>query len=558
MLKSLSISALMLITSLLQGQDNVIDYLKSRGAGKSTYAIIIANEDYQSYSDVYTPNEELAIYQAEKFEKALTQKLGIPASNIIFYTDATNTHIKLAIARLAKQIPANSNIIFYYRGKTYSEGSGGQLYLVPVDVSDEETFYMFSLKDLCTRLSDVNKGKAVVLIDSQPGKKSGTVSMLESGTNTLPRYAEAFKNIGLLALKPSVKQADVFRDITDPDGTKPVIYISEPAAAETGTKESSFFIKGTIKSACDLSIVSVKGQEAHVMPDGSFIARVNLEEGENTVAIEVKNCAGWSRKNLTITYTPKEGDTQEDNAESSALSEAGKNYALIIGVSKYKDPVMPDLFYPIQDARKVKEALIANYTFDSKNVVLLENPTKSRIINTLDSLNGIITTKDNFLMFYAGHGTWDEKTSMGYWLPTDAAAKVYDNWIMNSIITGYASEINAKHTLLIADACFGGSIFRTRAFMPEEEKAITELYVKTSKKAMTSGDLTVVPDESIFVKNFIKMLTENTDDYLPSEKLFFMIKPTVVNVVDLIPQFGIIKNSGDQGGDFIFFRRKQK
>jgi hypothetical protein len=72
---------------------------------------------------------------------------------------------------------------------------------------------------------------------------------------------------------------------------------------------------------------------------------------------------------------------------------------------------------------------------------------------------------------------------------------------------------------------------------------------------MTSGDLTEVPDESIFVKNFILLLSENKESYLPSEKLFFGIKPKVVSSADLIPQFGIIKNAGDQGGDFIFFKK---
>jgi hypothetical protein len=557
MLKSGFVAVLLLFVTSGYSQENVTDFLKSKGVGKSTYAIIIANEDYQSYSDVYTPNEELAIYQAEKFEQVLIKKLGVPPANIIFYPDATNTHIKLAIARLTKTMPSNSNIVFFYRGKTYSPDSGGGLYLVPVDVSDQETFYMFSVKDLCARLSDVNKAKVILLIDSEPGKKTGTASMLENGSLPVPDYTTSYKNMSLLALKPPAKPADVFRDVTDPNGARPEITITEPKNSSTSTTESSVFIKGAIKSDCILSVISVKGQEAHLMPDGTFIARVNLEDGENTIAVEAKNCAGWSRKNLTVTVHAKEEEKPQQNVETTGLSESGKNYAVIIGISKYRDPVMPDLYYPIQDARKVRDVLVTGYTFNSKNIVLLENPTKARIINTLDSLNNIITLNDNFLLFYAGHGTWDERTSMGYWLPSDAAAKVIDNWIMNSIITGYASEINAKHTLVIADACFGGSIFRTRAFMPEEEKEISELYVKTSKKAMTSGDLTEVPDQSIFVKNFLKLLSENTDDYLPSQKLFFMIKPTVVSAVDLIPQFGIIKNSGDQGGDFIFFRKKQ-
>lgn len=540
-------------------QVNVIDYLKSKGTGKDTYAIIIANEDYQSNSEVYTENEELAIYQAERFEQSLIKKLGVLPGNIIFYPDATNTHIKLAIAKLSKSIPARSDIIFFYRGKTYSES--GELYLVPVDVSDNETFFMFSLKDLSTRLSAITKGRINIFIDSQPGKKSGTVCILENGFTTQDDYAAINKNLALLTLKTPAGSSEIFRDVVVPDAAKPDIIITQPSAKESETYESSILIRGSVKSGCNLMVISVKGQEAHMMPDGSFSARVNLEEGENNIAIEAKNCGGWTREELNITrIVNEEGNAQNENqgegGDITTLVKEGINYGIVIGISKYKDPVMPDLYYPLQDARKVRDVIVNDYTFDNKNVILLENPTKEKIINTLDSLKNIITSNDNLLLFYAGHGTWDERTSMGYWLPSDAAARVYDNWIMNSIITGYVSQINARHTLVIADACFGGSIFRTRAFIPEEEKSLSDLYIKTSKKAMTSGDMTEVPDVSIFVKNFLQMLSDNKEDYLPSEQLFFRIKPTVVDAIDLIPQFGIIKNSGDQGGDFIFFRRK--
>jgi hypothetical protein len=341
---------------------------------------------------------------------------------------------------------------------------------------------------------------------------------------------------------------------------KPGIVITEPSSLTIKTSESSYVIKGKVRSDCPVSVVSVNGQEAHFSTDGSFIARVSLTEGENNIAVEAGNCAGWSKENIVFDYSPAKTETDDaadsaEFAENNHLRELGRNFALIIGESKYSDPVMPDLFYPTSDAKKVKEVLTNNYTFDTRNTILLVNATRKTIIDNLDSINNILTSKDNLLIFYAGHGSWDEKNSIGYWLPSDAAAKATESWLMNSLITAYVSRCNARHTLVIADACFGGSIFRTRAFKPEEEKTVSDLYLKMSKKAMTSGDLTEVPDESIFVKNFLLLLTENTDEYLPSQKLFFDLKPKIANTIDLIPQFGIIKNAGDQGGDFIFFRK---
>lgn len=544
----------------LYSQQNVSEMLAGKGYGKNTRAIIVANEDYQSYSSVYVENEDLAINQAERFQQMLIKKLGVLPENIQFYPDALNTNIKLAITKLQRSFPPDANLIFYYRGKTYTDGSGGETWLVPVDVSDNETFYMFGMTDLCKRLSVFNRNNITIFIDAIQGSKTGTACIINNGFTEGEIPLTGAKNMSLYTLKPP--SAAPVKEEVPSSAVKPVLIITNPASKTNETNEPTVIIKGKVRSDCRIEVISVNGQESHFSEDGVFSARVALSEGENIIAIEAKNCAGWTRDYVVFKLTPVSTDPADladsvQYAESGVLKELGQNYAVIIGISKYIDPVMPDLFYPIFDARKVKDVLTGNYTFDNKNVFLLENSTKGRIIGTLDSLNYLITPKDNLLIFYAGHGSWDEKTSMGYWLPADAEARVIDRWMMNSIITGYVSQSKARHTLVIADACFGGSIFRTRAFKPEEEKTVSELYLKTSKKAMTSGDLTEVPDESVFVKSFIRQLTENKENYLSSEQLFFSIKPNIVRSVDLIPQFGTIKNAGDQGGDFIFFKKTE-
>ncbi len=542
---------LMLSCIPVSAQDNVTDMLISRGYGKTTRAIIVANEDYQTYSEslLYIENEELAILKAEKFQQMLIKKLGIPPQNIQFYPDALNTHIKLAITKLQRDLPNGSKIIFYYRGKLY--GDEKDTWLVPVDVSGQETFYMLGLKDLCTRLNNINKAGVTIFLDAQTNKSAGSANILENGylAGEVPLAGKA--DMELFTLKPVSQAPKQEAPVT---ASKPVLTIIQPYPDSIGTRESMVTIRGTVKSECPLEVVAVGGQEANLSEDGRFMAKAELEEGENIILVEARNCAGWTRKKLTFNLVSPDA-VAIDDTDAGPLKEDGKNFAVIIGISKYLDPAMPDLFYPIYDARKVADAISSNYTFDRKNVLLLENPKKERITGILDSLEARISPKDNLLIFYAGHGNWDEKKSIGYWLPSDAAAKSLSNWLMNSIITTFVSESKARHTLVIADACFGGSIFRTRALPPEEVKSISEMYLKTSKKAMTSGDLMEVPDESIFVKTFLKQLTANTESYLPAEKLFFNIKPDVVKQADLIPQFGTIKNAGDQGGDFIFFRR---
>ena len=110
--------------------------------------------------------------------------------------------------------------------------------------------------------------------------------------------------------------------------------------------------------------------------------------------------------------------------------------------------------------------------------------------------------------------------------------------------------------MLIADACFSGGIFKTTRAVRGETFAIEKLYQLPSRNAITSGTLTTVPDRSPFFQYLIKNLKENNKDFLPAEELFSQMKIAVINNSDNVPQFGTIQNAGDEGGDFIFIRRK--
>jgi hypothetical protein len=128
------------------------------------------------------------------------------------------------------------------------------------------------------------------------------------------------------------------------------------------------------------------------------------------------------------------------------------------------------------------------------------------------------------------------------------------DWIANSTIKDYIGAINSKHTLLITDACFGGSIFKTRS-AENLVKRFIESYSNNSRRALTSGNLTEVPDKSIFLRYLIKGLEDNTDVFLTTSVLFARIYEPILNNATVTPQFGIIQGAGDEGGDFVFIKR---
>lgn len=233
--------------------------------------------------------------------------------------------------------------------------------------------------------------------------------------------------------------------------------------------------------------------------------------------------------------------------------------ALVIGVSKYKYAESGqgprNLDNAANDAEKLYKTLITKYNFDTTNSKFLRDPNRQQIVDAFDQLTAESNDKDNVLVFYAGHGNYDSHTGFGYWLPADSKLSTKSDWIANSTVKDYMGAVKSKHTLLITDACFGGSIFKSRSVDAATFLKFHELYKDPSKRAMTSGNLSEVPDKSIFIDQLLKKLNENELDYLPSAKLYNQIyQPVADNATE--PQFGVILGAGDEGGDFIFIRKK--
>ncbi|MFY0598507.1 MAG: caspase family protein [Cyclobacteriaceae bacterium] len=233
-----------------------------------------------------------------------------------------------------------------------------------------------------------------------------------------------------------------------------------------------------------------------------------------------------------------------------------KYYALIIGIENYQADGIARLDNPIGDAEKLKNVLEAKYRFGNDNVTFLKNPGRSEVIEQFDKLTKKVTEQDQLLIFYAGHGIWDKDLEQGYWLPVDASLESKANWLSNSTIRDYLRGIKSKHTLLITDACFSGGILKERSIF-QNSRAMLELYKMPSRKAITSGTLTTVPDNSVFIKYLISNLESNESPLISSGELFSKFKIAVINNSPngQVPQYGVISQAGDEGGEFVFLKK---
>ena len=344
-------------------------------------------------------------------------------------------------------------------------------------------------------------------------------------------------------------------------GGRPVVKSSSSTSAP---EEGSQFKSGD--SSAELQGLSAKLEK---LQDAMFELekkKVTLSAYLDDFAILVPKTLQKSQAKRSSTRNPYPGtpdrslndaDFYYDDDDELVLN-VGEFYGLFIGVNEYENEEIVDLVEPVEDAKLLKALLLKNYEFSEDHAIMLENPTRSELIDTLENLASAVKANDSLLIFYAGHGHWDESFKQGYWLPSDAKQKTKSSWVSNATIRDYIYGIKTKHTLLIADACFSGGLFKTRAAFKGESKLESTLFQMTSRKAITSGTLTEVPDDSVFMKYLLKNLESNQRRHLTSQDLFSRFKVAVMNnsVLNQVPQYGVVQGSGDEGGDFIFVRKK--
>jgi len=348
----------------------------------------------------------------------------------------------------------------------------------------------------------------------------------------------------------SVKNVDIYETGRTQDSDPPRIVMSFKDDGTTNAN-GKIEVKVRITDESRISYVLVNG-EKRLEKDiaDSLVFTAEFLPGEDVTIVARDNFNQGTEKTWLI-------NGMSEKAASSPLNKKVKRkyYALLMAVQDYADPAIMSLNEPIQDATMLKNILLKKYTFDEGDIHLLLNPSYEDIDVAFESLIGKVTSDDLLLIFYAGHGFFEEKTNIGYWLPSDATKKNKAKWYRNSALVENIRAINSKHTFLIADACFSGGIFKTRAPFNNASLAINDMLKRRSRKALTSGSLETVPDKSIFMKYLLKTLEENQNLYLTTEDLYDEINHAMKNNSAIKPAYGEIQDTGDERGNFVFQQR---
>ena len=239
------------------------------------------------------------------------------------------------------------------------------------------------------------------------------------------------------------------------------------------------------------------------------------------------------------------------------VSITGEYWAVLIGINEYAHA--PDLESAVRDVRAVRAVLETRYGFHPSRIKQLLNAqaTRKNIENTLYALSREAGPEDSVFIYYAGHGQYDLARDHGWWVPTNGEPRQAGTLITNATILRYIKGMQARHVYLVADSCFSGSLFGTRALPPITDRWYAELYKDRSRWGLTSGATEPVADRGLgghspFAYFLLKLLRENTQPYLVPSTIHESLAPLVANNTNQVPRSEPLTQTGDEGGQFVF------
>jgi len=334
------------------------------------------------------------------------------------------------------------------------------------------------------------------------------------------------------------------------DQTPPQIFVSSPANIRndrTSIMSELLPIKGSVFDEAGVLSLKVNGIETPVKNKANFVINLPLVMGENVVTIEATDING----NIAL----RKFTVERKNMDGTAYNPAeARNFLFAVAIDDYKN--ITKLKNPVKDVTDVTKVLLSKYNFEFDHVTLLKNEqaTRNNIIEGMRSLIEKLTPQDNLIIYFAGHGFFDKLLNEGYWVPVEAQNSVGD-FIPNSLILKILDNIDTQHTFLVADACFSGSLFAstTRGYVENVEKF-------RSRWGLTSGRLELVADgeqgNSPFARNLLDFLRNNSNRDFAVSELVQYVKMKTAEETNQTPLGNPIKSLGDEGGEFIFYHRK--
>lgn len=258
-----------------------------------------------------------------------------------------------------------------------------------------------------------------------------------------------------------------------------------------------------------------------------------------------------------------------DRPEPIGLSEASPeepepvlNYhALVIGIGDYSGTGWPQLGTARADAEEIGNVLSERYGFQVTKLTDRQ-ATRGNILRALDQLMQL-TPNDALLIYFAGHGSYDDSMGEGYWIPHGAQRSrmglpAKEDWLWNSSISRILQASPARHILLVADTCYGGALFRGEEDPEKSAHWYRRAMAVPSRYLITSGNLEPVLDSgirhSVFAQELLNYLQYADRDVFSASDIAVAIREKVSRLTGQLVRMGPLPSPAHAGGEFVFIR----
>ncbi|MBX2894591.1 MAG: caspase family protein [Cyclobacteriaceae bacterium] len=363
---------------------------------------------------------------------------------------------------------------------------------------------------------------------------------------------------------------DVHLNFKEPKSASSTPYITwvKPALDYSSSQETRVAVEANVQDNVGLKSVTLSiGNSTTGEVDGgktfesvsgntfSVNMNVNLKEGTRYIEITTENIQGVkvsSKRTLIV------GEDALDY-----ISADRKDVALIFATDNYDH--WDDLVNPINDGQTIARELKEKYNFETE---VITNATTEEVFEKIREYNlKKFKPQDQLLIFFAGHGLFDDAFGEGYVVAKNSLAddKSRTSYIAHARLRGIVNNIPCQHVLLMMDVCFGGTldpvIARARSAadeVTEREMLARKLSYKT-RKYLTSGGKEYVSDgvagsHSPFAAKFLESLrTNGGDDFV----LTLTEIQAAMEKLKTLPRFGAFGDD-ERLSDFVFVSKARR
>lgn len=138
-------------------------------------------------------------------------------------------------------------------------------------------------------------------------------------------------------------------------------------------------------------------------------------------------------------------------------------YAVVIGISQYREEVIPKVAYAVRDAQTVAALLETQSGIPKSHIRLLTNAkaTGNDLRSIGDWLRMRVKPDSIVYVYYAGHGTPDPKTGEAYLVPWDGHPDFPSGLYPLHELYTTLNNLATKDIVVMLDSCFSGATGRS-------------------------------------------------------------------------------------------------